>query len=119
MFLALACSPASDAPTSAQIAPDELSERLAAGDAPLILDVRSAEEFEGGHIPGAVNIPHTELAARLDELGVSRDAEIVVHCESGRRAAAAEAVLADAGFTQVRDLDGHMKGWRASGYSAE
>ena len=115
--LAAAACAAESAPS--RIAPDELAARIEAGDAPTILDVRTPEEFAAGHLPGAINIPHTELAGRLDELDFARDSEIVVHCQSGRRASQAEAVLLEAGFEDVRDLDGHMAAWREGGYALE
>jgi rhodanese-related sulfurtransferase len=93
----------------------ELLARLEAGTAPLILDVRTPEEFAAGHIPGAVNLPHTSLSERLGELGDDPDREIVVHCKSGRRAALAQAALGQAGFTRIRHLDGDMDGWLAAG----
>jgi rhodanese-related sulfurtransferase len=106
----LSCS----ADPASLITPEELSQRLASGDPPFILDVRTPEEFASGHVPGAVNIPHTELAARLGEIGLPRSSEIVVHCERGGRAGVAEAVLTEAGFENVRDLSGHMAAWRAA-----
>lgn len=113
----LACGPAAE--PGAVISREELSRRLEAGDAPLVLDVRTADEFVSGHIPGAVNIPHDELANRMDELGGAKTDEIVVHCRSGRRAAMAEEVLAGAGYTNVRDLEGHMQGWQDAGLPVE
>jgi rhodanese-related sulfurtransferase len=97
----------------------ELSLRISAGTAPVILDVRSADEHRSGHIPGSVNLPHDQLPERLPELGLDRSEEIIVHCQSGRRAAIAEQVLAEAGYTNVRDLDGHMAGWRQAGLPTE
>lgn len=114
--LALACSAES---TPSRIAPAELAAQIEAGDAPTVLDVRTPEEFASGHVPGAINIPHDELAGRLDELAFARDSEIVVHCEGGGRASRAEAVLVEAGFSDVRDLDGHMQAWREGGYPVE
>lgn len=112
LTLALACSQASSEPT---VTGDELAAQLAAGDAPLILDVRTPEEYASGRVPGAINIPHTELAARLTELGPdAREREIVVYCERGGRAAAAEAVLRDAGYRDVRHLEGDMSAWRSA-----
>ena len=96
-----------------------LAARIEAGSAPTILDVRTPEEFAAGHVPGAVNVPHDQLADRLAGLGLDPAAEVVVHCESGKRAMAAEAVLTEAGFEKVVDLDGHMKGWRAAGLPTE
>jgi rhodanese-related sulfurtransferase len=110
LALASACSEAAGAPT---ISGEELARRLAAGDAPLVLDVRTPEEFAAGRVPGAVNIPHAQLPVRIDELGLEQRArEIVVYCESGRRAAEAESTLRAAGFTDVRHLSGDMRAWR-------
>lgn len=92
-----------------------LSARIESGSAPAILDVRTSEEFAAGHVPGALNVPHDLLAARLGRLGLDPAAEVVVHCERGGRAEAAERVLRDAGFTRVVDLEGHMQGWREAG----
>ena len=89
----------------------ELLERLEGENAPVILDVRSPEEFAEGHIPGAINIPYDQVAANLDSLESFRTAEIVVYCRTGRRAGVAENVLREAGFTQVSDLEGHMTSW--------
>ena len=88
-----------------------LAARIASGDAPLMLDVRSPAEYAEGHLPGAINIPYDELAGRLDELGAERNAEIVVYCRSGRRASLAESVLVESGFSNVLDLNGHWLGW--------
>jgi phage shock protein E len=103
----------------AQIDASELAERISAGSAPLILDVRTPAEFAAGHLPGARNLPHDALAGRLGELGIAPSTEIVVHCHSGSRAAAAERVLRDAGYTSVRDLEGHWQGWREAGLPTE
>ncbi len=107
------------APAGASIEPGELAARLGSDGAPLVLDVRTPEEFAAGHIPGSVNIPYDALPDRLTELSVEPDEEIVVHCERGGRASSAEAVLRDAGYTRVLDLEGHMQEWRAGGYPVE
>ena len=104
---------------TATIEPSELARRISSGNAPLILDVRTPEEFAAGHLPGARNVPHDALAGRLGELGIAPADEIVVHCHSGRRAAAAEDVLRDAGYTNVRDLAGHWQGWTEAGLPTE
>jgi rhodanese-related sulfurtransferase len=93
-----------------------LGARGAAG-APLLLDVRTPEEFARGHLAGAINIPHDQLDGRTGELDPER--EIVVYCESGRRAEKASAVLAAAGFADVKLLDGHMQAWRKAGLPTE
>ena len=101
------------------IQPNVLAERIAAGAAPVILDVRSPEEFAEGHVPGARNVPYDALADRLGELAIAPSTEVVAYCQSGRRAGIAERVLRDAGFTNVHDLSGHWQGWRAAGLPVE
>lgn len=113
-FLALTLGCGQGAPPAATITPDALAQRIEAGDPPLILDVRSEAEFAAGHIPGAINIPHDQVAERLGELPSDPGTEIVVHCQSGKRAALAEDVLGKAGYENVRDLEGHWAGWSAA-----
>ena len=95
--------------------PAILSMQVDLAEAPLILDVRSANEFAAGHIPLALNIPHDELQDRLSELPIDLDQTIVVHCHAGPRAQRAEAFLVESGYTDVRDLDGHWRGWTQAG----
>ena len=74
----------------------------------LVLDVRSADEFEQGHVAGALNIPHTELRGRVDEVRTAADGRAVsVHCASGVRSHIATRVLVAAGL-EARNLSG---GW--------
>jgi len=117
LAVAAACAPQDGG--SRSIGAAALAERIAADDAPVVLDVRTPDEYAAGHIPGAVNIPHDELRDRIGELGADRDAEIVVHCQSGGRAAAAEEILHEAGFVQVIDLEGHMQAWKDGGNPVE
>ena len=114
----VACG-ASNAGGIPSVAPDEILALRGQTTAPLLLDVRTPQEFQGGHVPGAVNIPHTELTARLGDIEAARESGVVVYCESGRRAAAAADVLRDAGFEDVRHLEGDMSGWRAAGLPVE
>ncbi len=97
----------------------QLLSRLDAGSAPLVLDVRTPKEYAESHVPGAVNIRHDELAARLAEVSAGHDDEVVVYCESGRRAGMAEGVLKQAGFGRVLHLEGDMAGWRKAGLPRE
>lgn len=69
-----------------------------------VLDVRGEAEFEEGHLPGAVCIPHTRLVSRLDEL--PRDRKIAVYCSSGSRSAAAATYLKRMGFDTISVDDG-------------
>ena len=113
LLLAFVCARAIAAES---ISGAELVERLQTDAPPLILDVRTPREFDTGHIPGAVNIPVSDLAGRLGELMPYKDKEIVVHCQAGPRAGFATKVLEQNGFTGIRDLQGHMNQWVSSGY---
>jgi phage shock protein E len=85
----------------------------------VVLDVRTAAEYAAGHVPGARNISHDELAGRVDELAGLRDKEVVLYCRSGRRTALAEDVLRNAGFTRLRHLDGDFLAWQAQNRPVE
>ncbi len=87
----------------------ELEERRVHGDV-RVLDVRGKVEFDAGHIPGALNVAHTRLFARLAE--VPRDLPILVHCGSGARSAHAAALLAREGYTVVNVADA-FDNWNA------
>ncbi len=80
------------------------------------LDVREREEFAGGHVPGAVNIPMGQLAGRLDE--VDRDRPVVVICRSGNRSDAMADVLRAAGFDAVNMVGGTLE-WIEAGRPVE
>lgn len=113
ILLALACSQ----PGLTDISADDLLSGKAAN--ALILDVRTAEEFASGHVPGAINIPHTELGSRLDEVGAKDPQAVVVYCERGGRAGIAADVLLQGGYTRVLHLDGDMSRWRDEGRPTE
>lgn len=104
---------------AADISAQQLLQRLDSNSAPLILDVRQPEEYAAGHVPKAINIPHTELQKRLDELSGKQHDEIVVYCASGRRAAIAQEILVKSGFTKIIHLQGDMNGWRDQGLRIE
>jgi rhodanese-related sulfurtransferase len=97
------------------ISQQDLVERLEADPAPVVLDVRTAREYRAGHVPGAVNLEYRQIPSRLAELAALQDREIVVYCEVGPRAQAAQSMLLQAGFPKVRHLRGDMSGWRRSG----
>ncbi|GAB2513060.1 rhodanese-like domain-containing protein [Microbacterium petrolearium] len=86
----------------------------AAGEQPLI-DVREADEFAAGHVPGAVNIPLSELGERLHELPAEPFALI---CEVGGRSGRACAALEPRGY-EVTNVAGGTSAWRAAGYPVE
>ena len=81
----------------------------------VLLDVRTPEEFAAGHIAGAVNIPHDQLANRASELPQDRNTEIAVYCRSGRRSALALDWLGTQGYERLLHLQGDFLGWQAAG----
>ena len=97
----------------------QLSSQIAAGTAPAILDVRSALEFNAGHVPGSVHIPFWTLAARLSDVPAGKSEPLVVYCGHGPRAVIAAAVLKLAGFKHVTLLGGHWSGWVRAGLPQE
>ena len=99
---------AGEAPRLAQ---EALLEKMSVADEVVLLDVRTPKEFSEGFIPGAINIPHDELEARIAELEGARGKEIVVYCRSGRRSDIALGLLQKAGFGKVYHLEGDFLGW--------
>jgi sortase A len=83
----------------------------------IILDVRKLEEFNQGHLEGAVHIPVDELEGRLDEL--SEDEPIIVYCKSGGRSKTASNLLIENGFTQIYNMSGGILDWEQEGYPIE
>ncbi|WP_411824837.1 rhodanese-like domain-containing protein [Leptospira sp. 'Mane'] len=71
----------------------------------LVVDVRTAQEFEITHFPGAVNIPVDQLEIRLSEFG-AKDRSIVVYCASGGRSSSAKSLLESKGFKDVLNAGG-------------
>jgi len=115
IVLPVPVAPLALAVESTSTTPQALNQRVTAGQAPAILDVRSKEEFAAGHIPGAINLPITELTGRVDELAAYKDKEVVVHCEAGPRAGMATRFLRRNGFSNLVELEGHMRAWRNAG----
>jgi rhodanese-related sulfurtransferase len=92
--------------------PDELAEKIAAGQPPVVVDVRTGFEFKAGHIPGAMNAPIWKIMLGLSALPTDKQADMVVLCELGPRAVIAKAILGFIGYRNVSLLDGHMAAWR-------
>jgi len=79
----------------------------------LPLDIRSAADFEKGHIINARNIPMAELKTRLDELKKMKDRPLVVYCATGTTSAGALKELSAAGFERLYSLKGGIAAWRS------
>ena len=72
----------------------------------IILDVRTQEEYDQGHIPGAILIPDTEIKAKAEEVLTDKDQLILVYCRSGRRSKLAAEALVELGYTNIREFGG-------------
>jgi Rhodanese-related sulfurtransferase len=81
----------------------------------IILDVRTPQEYQEGHISNAINIPVQILGQQLDKLNNFKDKKILVYCRSGHRSAIASQILDRAGFKNVYNLKGGIFEWKASG----
>ena len=82
-----------------------------------VLDVRTPEEYQEGHLQGATLIPIDELGARYGEL--PQGETILIYCRSGNRSLQAVYLLENAGFIQVHSLDRGIKNWIQNGYEVE
>lgn len=82
---------------------------------PLLLDVRTAEEFAVGYIDGALLVPVGELEARVSELAKFKESEILVYCHAGARSSRAARFLTSQGFKTVYNLNGGLTAWRSAG----
>ena len=102
--------PSTEAPS---IAPAELSARRATGDAPIVIDVRTPDEYATGHIPGAVNIPFDQVAERISEVDAPHG--VALYCMFGPRARMGEAALLAAGHSSVFHIEGGLAAWQAAG----
>ncbi len=81
----------------------------------LVLDVRSDEEFNSGHLANAKNIVLDQLKGRLGELDRYKNQTVITVCAAGVRSASAAATLRKAGFEHVFSLEGGMDAWKAQG----
>ncbi len=92
----------------------DLTQQMQDGTAPIIIDVRDADEYLAGHIPGAIMVPAKQMEHHLDMMEQYRKEDIVLYCQSGRRASAAATVLENAGFKNVKLLQGDYPGWKSA-----
>ena len=72
----------------------------------VILDVRTREEYDQGHIPGAIVISHEEVADKAEETLTDKDQLILVYCRSGRRSKIAAEALVELGYTNILEFGG-------------
>ena len=88
------------------ISPEEAKVLMDTQEDYVILDVRTQEEFDAGHIPGAILIPNTEIANRAEQELPDKDQLLLVYCRSGNRSKQASQILVELGYTNIREFGG-------------
>jgi sulfur-carrier protein adenylyltransferase/sulfurtransferase len=99
-----------------QISPPEAAQ-LATD--PVFLDVRERDEWDEGHIPGAVHIPRGSLESRVEGTLPERDRPVVIYCAAGNRSAFAAKTLEELGYEHVSSLRGGFTDWKRNGYPVQ
>ena len=89
-----------------QITAENAKKIMDSGEEHIILDTREQDEFDEGHIPGAILIPYTEIENKAEEMLPDKDKLILVYCRSGRRSKIAAESLAKLGYTNVKEFGG-------------
>src|SRR5213080_372590 len=96
----------------------EAREAIEHGD-PVVVDVREQEEWDEGHIPGAVHIPRGYLESRIERAAPDSEHPIVVYCSAGNRSAFAARTLQELGYEEVSSLAGGFTDWKRNGFPVE
>lgn len=97
---------------------DEFAVAIDDEEGAFLLDTRTQDEWEAdGHLENATLIPHDEISERTGELPDDKSTTILLYCRSGNRSQAAAETLLDLGYTDVRDLETGINGWKNAGYS--
>ena len=93
----------------------ETARLLEDGDAPALVDVRERDEWDEGHLPGAVWVPRGNLESRIEQFVPDREQPVVLYCASGNRSAFAAKTLAELGYENVSSLAGGFTEWKRAG----
>ena len=88
------------------ITAEEAKEIMDTEEGYVILDVREQDEYDAGHISGAILIPFTQIEAKANEMLPDKDQLILVYCHSGRRSKIAAEALAELGYTNIKEFGG-------------
>ena len=88
------------------ITAEEARQIMDSEDGYIILDARTQEEYDQGHIPGAIVISHEEIAEKAEEVLTDKDQLILVYCRSGRRSKIAAEALVELGYTNIKEFGG-------------
>jgi rhodanese-related sulfurtransferase len=86
---------------------------------PLLIDVREQDEWDEGHIPGAVHVPRGHLESRIERTAPDPSRQIVLYCSAGNRSAFAAKTLGELGYEDVTSLSGGFTDWKRNGFPVE
>ena len=100
-----------------ELSPAEARERTGRGDV-VFLDVREPNEWNLGHVPGALHIPRGTMETKVEQ-AIPRDREVVIYCATGNRSALAADTLQQMGYDRVSSLAGGWRDWVQSGGAVE
>lgn len=92
--------------SSNKISGEQLKEMLESSTPPLLFDVRTLQEYSGGHISKSKNIPIQNFEDTIKKMRLKLDSSIVVYCQSGMRASQASTILNKLGFKEIYNLGG-------------
>jgi molybdopterin/thiamine biosynthesis adenylyltransferase/rhodanese-related sulfurtransferase len=95
------------------------AQELVTADSPALVDVREREEWDEGHLPGAVHVPRSHLESRIESAVPDRSRPVVVYCASGNRSAFAAKTLEELGYENVVSLAGGFTDWKRNGLPFE
>jgi sulfur-carrier protein adenylyltransferase/sulfurtransferase len=101
-----------------EVDPSVVREQVSNG--AVVIDVREAEEWSTGHIPGAKHVPKSFLESRIEGAAPDRSQHVILYCQSGNRSAwAARTMLDDLGYDHVESMTGGFTLWKDRGYDVE
>ena len=106
LALVLLLTACAQAASYEQITQEEAKQIMDTTNGYILLDTRTQEEYDQSHIPGALLIPHTEIAQRAADELPDKDQVILVYCRSGNRSKQASEALAELGYTNVKEFGG-------------
>src|SRR5216683_186678 len=102
----------------AEIDATHARDRIESGE-PVVVDVREQDEWDEGHIPGAVHIPRGHLESRIERLAPDTGRPVIVYCSVGNRSAFAAKTLAELGYDDVVSLAGGFTDWKRNGFPVQ
>ena len=101
-----------------EVDPVRARELIESGD-PLIVDVREQDEWDEGHVPGAIHIPRGHLESRIEAAATDRSQPILLYCSGGNRSAFAAKTLQELGYDEPVSLAGGFTDWKRNGFPVE